>query len=397
LVTQALIPHETRDFEWDRLTVASTLSYCVMVAGLSLGMTLGQLRPELHLSGVVTALHGSTFGIGMFVAGLFGTRALAAFGRRGLFWFAGSGVVIGATVFGLGRSPMVTLIGAIVVGFAAASNVLVQPGIIADHHGPNRSLAFAAVNSYPALCGVGTALVLGAAISAGVSWRVTYVALAVLFFGARWIVARPIDIPEAESGLPEPIAQVFASRALRRAWLNLTLAVMVEMPLMVWAVVYLKEIGRASSGLAPILASMLGLFLFVSRLLMPTLSRLIGPRLREYSLAGVGGSVVLLWMLPSLPAKVGCLALAGFCAGPLYNTSIDRLYASATTESANALGAASTLASGTAVTVAPLALGVLADAVGLRHAILILPALAVVALAVGRDRGAILRDPPRPL
>ncbi|MBP9054219.1 MAG: hypothetical protein KBF94_16500, partial [Ilumatobacteraceae bacterium] len=51
-------------FRWDRLTYSSALGYCLLVAGLSVGVVLSELRDEFGISGVVAALHGSTFGIG---------------------------------------------------------------------------------------------------------------------------------------------------------------------------------------------------------------------------------------------------------------------------------------------------------------------------------------------
>ena len=58
-----------RDGIWDRLTITCALSFCVLVAGLSVGIVLGELRDELGISGVVAAAHGSAFGIGVFAVG----------------------------------------------------------------------------------------------------------------------------------------------------------------------------------------------------------------------------------------------------------------------------------------------------------------------------------------
>ena len=48
-------------FRWDRLTYASALGYCMLVAALSVGVVLGELRDQFHLDGVIAALHASTF------------------------------------------------------------------------------------------------------------------------------------------------------------------------------------------------------------------------------------------------------------------------------------------------------------------------------------------------
>jgi len=54
------------------------------------------------------------------------------------------------------------------------------------------------------------------------------------------------------------------------------------------------------------------------------------------------------------------------------------------------LGAYAALASGVAVTIGPLALGVLADSVGLRRAILIAPVFALIGAVTQRPRQAFI-------
>ena len=54
----------------------------MLVAGLSVGVVLGELRDEFGINGVVAALHGSTFGIGLLVAGVWGVRLVDRIGRR---------------------------------------------------------------------------------------------------------------------------------------------------------------------------------------------------------------------------------------------------------------------------------------------------------------------------
>jgi hypothetical protein len=49
-------------FRWDRLTYSSALGYALLVGGLSVGTVLGELRQQFDLSGVIAAMHGSTFG-----------------------------------------------------------------------------------------------------------------------------------------------------------------------------------------------------------------------------------------------------------------------------------------------------------------------------------------------
>ena len=91
---------------------------------------------------------------------------------------------------------------------------------------------------------------------------------------------------------------------------------------------------------------------------------------------------------PGLLPRVGGLVIVGFGGAPLYPLTVDRLYASAEHKiDSISLGAICILASGTAVTLGPLALGVLADSVGLRMALLIVPVVGAL--------GAITQRPAR--
>jgi len=77
---------------------------------------------------------------------------------------------------------------------------------------------------------------------------------------------------------------------------------------------------------------------------------------------------------PGLAPRVAGLVIVGFGGAPLYPLTVDRLYASAEHKiDSISLGAICILASGIAVTVGPLAMGVLSDAVGLRSALLLVP------------------------
>ena len=54
----------------------------MLVAGLSVGVVLGEIRAEFELNGVIAALHGSTFGIGLLAAGVWGVPLVDRIGRR---------------------------------------------------------------------------------------------------------------------------------------------------------------------------------------------------------------------------------------------------------------------------------------------------------------------------
>jgi hypothetical protein len=180
-------------------------------------------------------------------------------------------------------------------------------------------------------------------------------------------------------------------RDVRADWLRSINAVMVEFPLGVWAVSYLKEVGHASGGLAVALGATWGLFLFLSRMSLPRLVRRAGDAGLAVAYAVAGTGALLMWIGPNLGVRVVALSIAAIGAGPLYPLSVDGLYRHGDARPDRAaidsgtLGALAALSSGVAISVGPMVLGVLADVVGLRHALLVVPLLAALGVSTSRS------------
>ena len=373
---------ESTTFRWDRLTVTCALSFCLLVSGLSVGVVLGELRDELGLSGVVAAAHGSTFGLGLVLMGLFGLRIVARVGRPAAFWGTCVLIVVGVAVLCAGHSWPLTLGGTAIAGLACAMLVLLMPGIVADHHGPARVGAFAAINGVPGLAGVSYSLAIGAALGAGLSWRWPYLALTLFLAALLAVIGARASIP---TSAPSPTSALALLRrpAARRPFIDAVHAVFAEFPLGVWAVTFLKEVGGSSSGAAAALGAIWGLCLMVARLLLPRYVTLTGVWARSIGFGGVAVGSALMWMGPSLAVRITGLVIVAFGCSPLYPLAVDRLYARVDADSV-ALGALTALASGVAIISGPLLLGVLADAIGLRNAVLAVTALAALGVYTSR-------------
>ena len=377
----------TERFRWDRLTYASALGYALLVGGLSVGVVLGELRQQFHLSGVIAALHGSTFGFASITAGLFGVRVVDRLGRRGSLATSAVTIATGITMFCLGPAWPITLTGTALAGLGGALLVMVMPALISDHHGPHRAEAFAAVNGAPGLAGVTFSLVVGAALALHWSWRPPYLIITGIIVIVLTAVAWPVSVPET------PRQGAFTLSHLRDRdvfvpWLHIVNAVFSEFAVGVWAATYLKEVGHASGGQAAALAGVFGVMMFLSRLVLPTTMRYLGDATIAVSFMVLAVGAMVMCFAPGLLPRVGGLLLVGFGGAPLYPLTVDRLYASAEHRiDSISLGAICILASGTAVTLGPLTLGVLADRVGLRLALLIVPVVGVL--------GAITQRPAR--
>ena len=96
---------------------------------------------------------------------------------------------------------------------------------------------------------------------------------------------------------------------------------------------------------------------------MPSVVRLFGDATVMVSFITTGVGALVMCFAPGLLPRVAGLIIVGFGGAPLYPLTVDRLYASAEHKiDSISLGAICILASGTAVTLGPLAMGVLSDA-----------------------------------
>jgi predicted MFS family arabinose efflux permease len=347
---------------------------------------LGELRAEFHINGVIAALHGSTFGIGLLASGVWGVGIVDRIGRRTALMVAAGGVIAGVTLFCLGPVWPVTLLGTAVAGLSGALLVMVMPGLISDHHGEHRATAFAAVNAVPGMAGLTFSMVIGAVLGAGGSWRVPYLVITGLLAAALAVVALPVKVPPSERHGTFSLG-AFREREVLVPWLHIVNAVLTEFTIGVWCVTYLKEVGDASAGTAAVFASVFGVMMFVVRLLLPPLLARIGRIIIPASFLVLAGGAVIMCLAPGLPLKVLGLTVVGIGGGPLYPLTVDRFYERAGHRlDSVSLGAFCALASGAAVTTGPLAMGALSDAVDLRWAILVVPALAVLGAVTQRPR-----------
>jgi MFS family permease len=374
------------NFRWDRLTAASAMCYCLMVSALGVGVVLSELRAEFGINGVIAALHGSTYGIGLILMGVFGVRVVDRLGRHAALQLAVTSLVSGVGLFCIGPSWPITLTGTVFSGCGAALLVMVMTGVISDHHGVHRATAFAAVNAVPGLAGVAFSLLVGAALAAGWSWRPAYIAFTIAITVSIVVIARPVQLPE-DRRIGTFTMRHITDRCVLIPCLFIVNAVITEFSVGIWAVTYLREVGNATAAMAPVLASLFGVMMFIARLGLPVITRAWGTNatMRCFLVVGIGAT--LMCVGPSLWLRVVGLVIAGVGGAPLYPLTIDAFYRAAGDRlDSVTLGAYGALAAGAAVTLGPLALGVLADLVGLRWAILIVPVLSILGAITQRPR-----------
>jgi fucose permease len=227
-------------------------------------------------------------------------------------------------------------------------------------------------------------------LSAGGSWRVPYLLITLTLLAVMIAVGRRVALPPSVAQAMD-LRDVLRQPLVVRAWGSLVLLVVVEFSVATWAVTYVKEVGGASGGLAAAIGAVWGLCIFAGRLALPRYRLAAGPWATSLALLVSAAGIGMLWFGPGLWARVIGLAVTGLGCSVLYPLGVERLYDDGPHDPV-ALGAVAALGSGTAIVLGPPLVGVLADQVGLRSAILPLAGLALVGAWMWAPRSAAAVD-----
>src|SRR5689334_22631701 len=144
------------------------------------GLVVPHLRDELHMSYSSGGLHVAAFAGGSAVAGLVSARAERKAGRKALFWLSALTMGAGAILLVAGRTEVATLTAMLTMGIGGGMLLVTIQALLADRHGPRRTIALTEANvaasvAYVLLSG---GLALAAATHAG--WRAALLAVLVL-------------------------------------------------------------------------------------------------------------------------------------------------------------------------------------------------------------------------
>lgn len=367
----------------DRLTWAGYLLLGLWAFFLyGFGPTVPLVGDELGVSRALSGLHGTAMAVGAVVAGLAGTAVVARFGRRLVLWSGALGISAGLLLYVGGGSLPVTLAGALVAGTAGSFLVNTVNAVLADDHGPAAPAALSQANATASGVGTVAPLVVGAAVAVGLGWRAGLLVLLPLT-AAVYLSFRTVPVPE-----PLPVHHDAHPGGVRRlpgafwvSWGVLVCVIAIEFCLSLWSGDLLRTrfalpSGYATASWGAVLAGM-------------TVSRLLGSRwtarhavddllLRSLGVLLVGFTVF--WAAPMAWLAVVGLVVAGLGMGLQYPLTIGRaLRASA--GRTDLASARASLGAGLAVGLGPFALGALADSFSVRAAFLLVPALALAAMA----------------
>ena len=170
------------------------------------GPALALLQAELHFSYTLLGIYSALWAAGAALAGL----TFAAFARRlqraALLWCSAAGATAGAGLFAATHTVAVTMLGAVVLGFAGTTLLTCTQAILSDRHGERRDRALTEANVGAAACAVLAPLLLGLLQGTPASWRAA-MGLPALVFAGLYLRYRHQPLPAA------PAARLTAGRA----------------------------------------------------------------------------------------------------------------------------------------------------------------------------------------
>ena len=346
-----------------------------------LGSVLAPLQEQLQLSRSAVAVYPALIAAALVLMGLFGGRLVAALGHR-------SGLAAALTLMAAGVALLgcpirwLTLLGALTLGFGVSLAISLVPSVLADRHPTMTPAAFGEANAVSSMTSLTAPAAIAAALALGWGWRTGYLLLAIpAAAGLLFLVVRgglpfagrqrssdprptpPVSGPGLHPGRLAPrLAMVFAS-------------VSVEFCLVFWAAQALKEWHGASAATAAALGAA---FLAGMAAVRAASSRLTTGRHPlqvvlvscAVTLAGFG----LFWTVPGTAGAAVGLLVAGGGVALTFPALLARAV-SARPGDTDRTSRLCALMSGLAIGGAPLVLAQLADAVGLRWAYLVVPAV----------------------
>ncbi len=376
--------------------------YCFLLTGLYIyavnvqGNVVPFLQAEFALSYRAVSLHSSAIALGIVLVGLAGDRVVAALGRRRTLWVGVAGLAGGSILLCLapappaGQLPWASIGACFLIGALGALVPALIPAILADLHGERRAEAYAgqAITAYS--FGLAAPLLSGLAIWAGLGWRAAVVFGAVAGLGiALWFRQLPIieHAPHAEAhagaGGDSQIAR--QARGLPPAfwafWVLLFASCAIEMSILFWAPAYLERVVGFAPAAAATAAGGFPLGMLLGRIALRVLVRRVAQRrLLIAALVMTAAGFLVYWGVPVPAAAIAGLFLIGLGVAPLYPLSTT--FAVGAALSAKDLAAMRlAIAIGLSILLAPIALGALADEIGLGPAHLALPGLILAAAA----------------
>jgi len=362
----------------DRATWSAYLLLTFLTLQVSLiGPIMPLLRSEMGLTYAEGALHTSAFALGMMIAGFLCAPLEKRVGRKKAMAIGALGLAIGFTIITLATSPIVSIIGAGLMGLIGSMVVVFVPLVLMGIHGDQTDQAISESNFMSYLGALLAPIAVW--LFAGVfSWKA--VGLISWAFAILSVLAlRKAQLPsdnQHSTKISSPLG-----RSYWAYWTLLGLSVGVEFCFSVWGASFLEKISGLTLDNAIIGSTIFAFCVLCGRLSGIFIIQRTGP----WNLAFVSLIIALIgffifWLsTPVIFVMIG-LGIAGLGVANLFATTLSLALAAEPNNSAKA-AARTPITTGLAIIITPLMLGALADHIGLYAGYAIVPVLIVLCIA----------------
>lgn len=324
------------------------------------------LKDELSLTYTVSSFHFTAFAIGILLIGIAGHLVIQRIGQQRSLWLGLFGMSLSVLLLVTGQKAALTIGACFLMGWIGSLILAIIPAALSEQHGESRAVAFSEANVIASLFATSAPLLVGwFADSIGWRWSLGLIAfIPILMFiglGKNSSPTAPVASASVESNKSLPwLYWIY--------WAAIVLAVSVEFCIIFWSADYVEQVlGLLKADAARSVSLFLGAMI-IGRALGSRLVQRFSTRgvvLLSTVIAAIG--FLLFWLGTNLFLSLSGLFLAGLGVASLYPLILSLAISAAAGNTVQA-GARATLASGTAILALPLALGRLADAVGIRSA-----------------------------
>jgi predicted MFS family arabinose efflux permease len=369
LEAQASEPFASAAFIRDR---ATWLSYLILgyfaFLETSLGPLMPSLRANLGFSYTIASLHFSALALGLMIAGLFGERIGQRWGRRAMFWRGTAVASAGALLLIFSPIAAGTIFAALVMGGAGALMAIAGQASLAERHGSQRAVALAEANVTASICAMLASIAVGGFERTTFGWRGALV-IAVVWCGVMALKFH--DGPHQQQLPPGPehrAGSAHLPRAFRAFAAVLFLGVAVEWCLAFWGSDFLTQSAGMSPSTAAAAMSAFFIAMVLGRMTGSVLARRVSSsRLLLIALGLATITLPIFWLAGTAVVALTSLFFVGFGLANVYLFTFTA--ALETVSSSPDLATARLILTGSSsVLLAPFALGVLADRIGITDA-----------------------------
>lgn len=349
------------------------------------GLVAPALRTELDLGYGAAGLHVSAFAVGSVVAGVTGPGLDRRAGRRWLLLGGLAGMAAAWVLLVSAGTPVLTIAACGVAGLCGAWIIVAVQAGLSDHHGDRRAIAFSESNVMASVGATAAPLAIGALAALTGSWRTGVLALAATGLAVA-VLGRTTRVPAHVPATPLQDAATPTRglpTAARAGVAVVFCGVVLEWSVGYWGATYLRDVVGLARPTAVTAMVCFFVAMLVGRALGGWLVRRIDPVPLVAAALTAGALGVLVHAAStSAAAALPGLVLLGLGASVLFPLGLS-LAVQGSPGQATVVSGRCVVGGSAAVLVGPLAVGQLADAVGLRPALLVLPAaVAGAALAL---------------